>query len=189
MANCQMSTQAFQHRLVEYLGDQTHLFVNDDLAAIAYGNTGRFLATVLQGIKAEVSELRDFFSGRPHAKYTAGILRTLFAREEIVRESTIAARHPSSLRGGRASPKHHRRRQPINWTVGVSRVVTTPSDSYPFDLSFTLTTGDRPADESATICTQYALVLLNEAIVRDGDFTTIHLPNLDDLLAFETRIR
>jgi len=63
------------------LGDETHIFENNDPIAIARCDAGRFLATMLKCIKSEIAELGYFFPRSPHPEDTAGILWSLFAWE------------------------------------------------------------------------------------------------------------
>ena len=60
--------------LVEDLGDQAHVLDHQDLAAVAHRDARRLLATVLQGVEAEVGELGDLFVGSPDAEDPAGVL-------------------------------------------------------------------------------------------------------------------
>ena len=55
----EVAAQRAQVRLVEDLGDQAHVLVDEDLLAVADRDAGRLLAAVLQGVEAEVGELGD----------------------------------------------------------------------------------------------------------------------------------
>ena len=48
MADSEVAGHSRQHVLVEHLADQTHVFVQAHLAVIEDGDTGRFLAAMLQ---------------------------------------------------------------------------------------------------------------------------------------------
>ena len=111
MADREMALQRLESRLVEHLRDQTHVLVDQDLAAVADGDAGRLLATVLQGIQTEVGELGDVLSGGPDSEDTTGILGSSVLWVEIVGQKPISARHSRSLRDrwGRAD---HPRGQP-----------------------------------------------------------------------------
>ncbi len=52
-----------QRGLVEDLGDQAHVLVDEDLAAVADRDAGRLLAAVLQGVEAVVGQLGDVLPG------------------------------------------------------------------------------------------------------------------------------
>ena len=66
-------------RLVEDLGDQAHVLVDQDLPAVADRDAGRLLAAVLQGVEAEVGQLGDVLAGGPDAEDATGVLRSLLA--------------------------------------------------------------------------------------------------------------
>ena len=72
MARCAL--QRVQRGLVEDLGDQAHVLVDQDLLAVADRDSRRLLAAVLQRVEAEVGELGDFLAGAqtpktPHASW------------------------------------------------------------------------------------------------------------------------
>ena len=77
VADGEMPAQRRQSRLVEDLGDQPELLVNNDRRAVRDGHPGSLLAAVLQGIEPEVRQLGDILAGRPDAEDTASILRGL----------------------------------------------------------------------------------------------------------------
>src|SRR5690606_34136096 len=97
---------------VEDLGHQAHVLVDDDPAAVAHRDPGRFLPTVLQSVEAEIGELRNLFTRRPDSEDATGLFGTGVVGEvwllwgEAVGSRSVAARHalqsscPSPLRAG-----------------------------------------------------------------------------------------
>ena len=71
MPDRDVAAQAGQRRLVEDLGDQAEILVDDDAGAVADGDAGRLLAAVLQGVEAVVGELGDVLAGSPDAEHAA----------------------------------------------------------------------------------------------------------------------
>src|SRR3954453_4917599 len=95
-ADGEVARKGRQVRLLEHLRDQTHVFVDDDLLAVAHGDPGRLLSAMLQRVKTEIGEFGYFFAGRPHAEYTACVLwasSSGLAGEEIMGEPTVTALH------------------------------------------------------------------------------------------------
>ena len=88
-----MTLESFECSFVEDLLNQTHVFVNHDVVAIAHGDSGRFLAAVLQRVQAVIGQLGDFFAGGPNSEYPTCVLRAFFARHQIVGEQSITAGH------------------------------------------------------------------------------------------------
>jgi hypothetical protein len=84
VADGEVPREAAQCRLVEHLGDEAHVLVNEDLVAVAGRDTGRLLAAVLQCVKAEIAELGDLLAGRPDPEYTTGVLRPLLPRKKVM---------------------------------------------------------------------------------------------------------
>ena len=80
-----MAAQRLKARLGEHLRYEAHVLEDDDMAAITYRDAGGLLASVLEGIEAEVGELRDVVAGCPDAEHPAGILRPPLAGHEFVR--------------------------------------------------------------------------------------------------------
>lgn len=80
MPDSDVSLQPFEDRLRENLGDQTHVLVDDHAFAVARGDAGGLLATMLQCIQAEVRKFADFFAWGPDTKYAASVLRSFFTR-------------------------------------------------------------------------------------------------------------
>ena len=68
---------------VKDLGYQAAVAHGGDVAALAGGNTGRFLSAVLKCVQAEVGESRDIVSGCVYAKDTAFITRSLAIQESL----------------------------------------------------------------------------------------------------------
>ena len=62
VADRDVADQAGERRLVEDLGDQAHVLVDEDLPAVADRDAGRLLAAVLEGVETEVRSA----SRRPH---------------------------------------------------------------------------------------------------------------------------
>jgi len=62
MADGKVPAQGLEMGLVEDLGDQAHVLVDQDLRAVADSDAGRLLAAVLQRIEAEVGELGHLFA-------------------------------------------------------------------------------------------------------------------------------
>ena len=63
--------------LVEDLGDEAELLVDEDVLAVGDRDAGGFLAAVLLGEQSEVGESRDLLPRRPHAEETALLFRAL----------------------------------------------------------------------------------------------------------------
>ncbi len=56
MADREVTPQAGQDRLVEHLGDQTEVLVDDDRSAVRDRDAGGFLTPVLEGIEGVIGE-------------------------------------------------------------------------------------------------------------------------------------
>ena len=89
----EVPAQRRQRPLVEDLGDQPHVLVDEDRAAVGGGDACRLLPAVLQGVEAVVGELGDLLAGSPDAEDPAGVLRALLAGKQIMREPSVAACH------------------------------------------------------------------------------------------------
>src|SRR5690606_22589052 len=87
----QVSVEGVERRVVEDLRHQTHVLVDEDLLAVADRDAGGLLAAVLQGVDAEVRQLGDVLTGRPHAEDTTGVLGTLVLGVDGGRQSPVAA--------------------------------------------------------------------------------------------------
>src|SRR5690606_9944011 len=64
-----------------------------DLLAVGRRDARRLLAAVLQRVEPEVGELGDLLTGCPDTEDAALVLRALVVRIELVRQSSVAARH------------------------------------------------------------------------------------------------
>src|SRR3954447_1483720 len=84
VADGKVTLQRGQCRLVEDLRDQAELFVDHDRRAVGNRHPRGLLAAVLQGVKAEVRQLRDVLTRGPHTEDTTGVLRGLLVRVECV---------------------------------------------------------------------------------------------------------
>jgi hypothetical protein len=65
--------EGVENRLVEDLRDKAHVFVDDDPGAVADGDAGRLLATVLERVQPVIGKLGDILARRPDAEDAAGI--------------------------------------------------------------------------------------------------------------------
>ena len=64
-----------QGLVVEDLGDQAEVLVDEDLGAVGGGDAGRLLAAVLEGVQAEVAQAGDVLTGGPHTEDAALLSR------------------------------------------------------------------------------------------------------------------
>ena len=60
-----------QRLLVEHLADQAEVFEDQHLRSIGDGDTGGFLAAMLQRVQAVIGEFGDFLARGPDPEYTA----------------------------------------------------------------------------------------------------------------------
>ncbi len=60
-----------QRLLVEHLADQAQVLEDQHLGAVGDGDTGGFLAAVLQRVQAVVGEFGDFLARGPDPEYAA----------------------------------------------------------------------------------------------------------------------
>ncbi len=79
VADGDVAGERVQRVLVEDLRHEPHVFVDEDLLAVAGRDAGRLLAAVLQRVEAEVAEFGDFFAGCPDPEYAARVLRAFLA--------------------------------------------------------------------------------------------------------------
>ena len=93
VADREVAAQRRERALVEDLGDQAHVLVDEDLLAVGGRDAGRLLPAVLQRVEAEVGELGDVLAGGPDAEDAAGVLRPLLAGEQVVGEASVSACH------------------------------------------------------------------------------------------------
>ena len=84
-------------RLVEDLADQAHVLVDEDLSP-SPSRSRRTPGHGAAGRRGRVGELGDVLAGRPDAEDAAGVLWALVGgvqRVQVVRESSVSARHAS----------------------------------------------------------------------------------------------
>ena len=93
VADGDVPAQCRQAALVEDLGDQPHVLVDEDLLAVARGDARGLLAAVLQGVEAVVGQLGDILARRPDTEDTAGVLGSLFTGEQVVGQGSVSAWH------------------------------------------------------------------------------------------------
>ena len=93
VADGEVAAQAAQRRLVEDLADQPEVLVDDDGGAVGHRDAGRLLTAVLEGVQAEIGQLRDLFPRRPDPEDATGVLRSGILGIEVVRQPSITARH------------------------------------------------------------------------------------------------
>ena len=75
MADGHVASKAGQGAVVEDLGDQAEVLVDEDVGTVRGRDAGRLLAAVLQGVQAEVGQAGDFLTWRPHAEDAALLAR------------------------------------------------------------------------------------------------------------------
>ena len=93
VAHRDVAAERGQGGLVEYLGDQAHLLMHHDAAAVADGDARGPLAPVLQRVQAEVGELGHVLVGGPYAEYAAGISWRPVLGDDFVRQTTVWGCH------------------------------------------------------------------------------------------------
>ena len=114
VADRDMAPQARQGRLVEDLGDQAEVLVDDDPVAVADRDAGGLLAAVLQRVQAEVGQLGDLLAGRPDPEHAALVLRTRLLGVEVVAQLAVASGHlPLLAESGRWAGRS-------GWSVSVA---------------------------------------------------------------------
>src|SRR3954447_5967996 len=104
MADGDVAAQATQGRLVEHLAHEPEGLVDDDRGAVGHRDPGRLLTAVLEGVQAEVRQLRDLLARRPDTEDATGVLRSGSRGVEVVRQPSITARHASRLPASRHVP-------------------------------------------------------------------------------------
>src|SRR5258708_12161026 len=97
MPDRDVPVQGTQHTLVEHLGHQAHVLVDDDPRAVADGDAGRLLAAVLQCVETVVGELGDVLAGGPDPEYATCFPRRPIPRIQIPGHSPIALEPPANL--------------------------------------------------------------------------------------------
>lgn len=96
-----MTLERTERGLVEDLGDQAHVLEDEDLRAVADRDSRGFLASMLEGVEPEVSELGDLFTGSPDSEDAASVLGSFLAGEQIMTESTVTTWHDPECRRDR----------------------------------------------------------------------------------------
>ena len=71
VADGDVAGEVGQGLVVEDLGDQAKVLVDEDLGAVGGGDAGRLLAAVLEGVQAEVGQAGDLLARGPDAEDTA----------------------------------------------------------------------------------------------------------------------
>src|SRR5690606_13361889 len=95
--------QGVEGGLVEDLGHEAHVLVDEDLLTVAGGDARGLLSAVLEGVQSEVRELGDLLAGSPDPEDAACVLGAFLAGHEIVVQSAVSAqRHAPSIPCGRA---------------------------------------------------------------------------------------
>ena len=106
--------QAAQHLRREDIGDVAHGFVAVNLAAVARGDAGAFLAAMLQRIQAQIGEVGGF--GMAVDGEDAAFLVEFVERQRLFDVSRVGVKHrPVSATPRERSPKPRgsdRRRNP-----------------------------------------------------------------------------
>src|SRR4051812_32178082 len=67
VAHREVTLKGLKCTLVEYLGNQAHVFEYQDVLAIRRGDTGALLAAVLERVEAKIGQLGDLLAGGVHA--------------------------------------------------------------------------------------------------------------------------
>jgi hypothetical protein len=93
VADGDMALQELEIALMEDLGNQAHVTVDEDLLAVAGSDSRRFLSAVLQGIEPEVGEFGGFLAGGPDSEHTAFILRSAVLGVDFVRQLPVSSCH------------------------------------------------------------------------------------------------
>ena len=83
MADGGVACQLAQHFLVEGGGDEAHAGADHEVVAVAGGDAGELLPTVLEGIEAEIGEARHVLAGSPHAEDATGFVHLVVGGEVI----------------------------------------------------------------------------------------------------------
>ena len=98
VADGDVAGEVGQGLVVEDLGDQAEVLIDEDLGAVGGGDAGRLLAAVLEGVEAEVGQAGDLLAGRPHAEDAA-----LLSRRGLELVGVVVGQ------GGQAGRAHGRR--------------------------------------------------------------------------------
>ena len=93
VADREVAAQRRERALVEHLGHQPHVLVDEQPLAVGGRDPGRLLPAVLQGVEPVVGQLGDVLTGGPDAEDAAGVLRPLLAGEQVVGQASVSAWH------------------------------------------------------------------------------------------------
>ena len=85
VAHCELAGECGEVRGGEHGAEQAEVLAHPHGAAIAHGDAGGFLATVLQRAQAEVGQTRHVSSGCPHTENTALLVQLIAIK--VVRRS------------------------------------------------------------------------------------------------------
>ena len=75
VADGDVAGEVGQGLVVEDLGDQAEVLVDEDLGAVGGGDARRLLAAVLEGVQPEVAQAGDVLAGGPHSEDAALLAR------------------------------------------------------------------------------------------------------------------
>ena len=92
-----VAAQCGQRWLVEDLGDQAHLLVHHDPAAVADRDARRLLPPVLQRVQPVVGELGDVLARRPDTEHAAGVSWRRVGGIRVIRRAAVGGCHQLSL--------------------------------------------------------------------------------------------
>ena len=111
VADREVAAQRRERALVEHLGHQAHVLVDEQPLAVGGRDAGRLLPAVLQGVEPVVGELGDVLAGGPDAEDATGVLRPLLAGEQVVGQASVSAWHDadSPTPAVRTGPRADRR--------------------------------------------------------------------------------
>jgi hypothetical protein len=105
-----VAAQGAQHRLVEDLGDQAHVFVDEDAAALADRDARGLLAAVLQRVQPVVGEFGNFLAWRPDAEDATGVFGSVVLGVQVMAEPAVALQHMPQSRLAASVLAHSGRR-------------------------------------------------------------------------------
>ncbi|GAA3112116.1 hypothetical protein GCM10010449_38030 [Streptomyces rectiviolaceus] len=101
MTDRDMTPERAEGGFVEDLGNEPHVLEDKDLGAVAHRDSRGFLASMLEGVQPEVSELGDLFTRSPDTEDAASVLGAFLAGEQIMIESTVTTWHNTECRRDR----------------------------------------------------------------------------------------
>ena len=93
MTHRDVAAERGQGGLVEDLGDQPHLLVHHDAAAVADRDARGLLPAVLQRVQAVVGELGHVLVRGPDTEHAAGVSWRPVLGEEFIRQTTVGGCH------------------------------------------------------------------------------------------------